>query len=44
MATSGILIKEAQQAFIDDGVDDAFDFAVHELHLRLRVEARIRQL
>ena len=37
-----ILIKESQHALIHDGVHHALDFAVHELHLRLRIEARMR--
>ena len=37
-----IFIKVTQHALIHDGVHHAFDFAVHELHLRLRIEARMR--
>ena len=39
-----VLIEEGHQPFVDDRVHDAVDLGVHELHLGLRFEARVRQL
>ena len=39
-----VLIEVGHQPFVNDRVHDAVDLGVHELHLGLRFEARIRQL
>ena len=39
-----VLVEEGHQALVNDRVDDAVDLGVHQLHLGLRFEPRIRQL
>src|SRR5579862_3503068 len=38
-----VLVEECHEPFVDDGVDDAVDLRVDELHFGLGLEARVRE-